>query len=462
VSVLVAMKLIIDEQTETLISLTRESIANRKLDQIIAILNVKCSKLLEGLCKRRANNVVSKLKLRCYRRDEVVFAQDAEPDAFYTVIRGAVSIYARNSTAVNSTHEENLDQNELSLDSKRKEIEPPINIDRSEKFGRFLVQLPPGSSFGELSFNADGNHSKRSAGVVSDGSHGQRKVYTSDNREIEASDVAVLLLIPSDVYLKEMFGRDISKHQTKEKVDFLKSSFIFKEWSVDQLVFLSYEMKKYEISAGTSIVCEGSRAENVFIIKCGKVQISVKVQRNGRHQQKNIGTKIEIATLGANDLFGIVEALNKYPKMKRTAEASTDVVIFSLSSKALISFLPQVPRTQYMLGKLARARMSWEEIRADFAFKFPSMTLCLNSRFQREMSAYQLSPKMAMTTKELKRRSERSLILYKALRDARSAFRQFKNKGGVEMRGSRIAKSVSITSVKTLYYFGHFILPCPS
>jgi len=37
------------------------------------------------------------------------------------------------------------------------------------KLGIFITQLQSGDSFGELSFNADGNHSVRNASVVSDG-----------------------------------------------------------------------------------------------------------------------------------------------------------------------------------------------------------------------------------------------------------------------------------------------------
>ena len=79
------------------------------------------------------------------------------------------------------------------------------------------------ASFGELSFNANYQHSRRNAGVVSDGSHGQSRVKIQLNgdgnvNEIDASNVAILLLIPEKTYMAELFTRHASKHQTKEKV----------------------------------------------------------------------------------------------------------------------------------------------------------------------------------------------------------------------------------------------------
>jgi hypothetical protein len=79
------------------------------------------------------------------------------------------------------------------------------------------------ASFGELSFNVNYQHSRRNAGVVSDGNHGQSRVqiqHTSDGNvnEIDASNVAILLLIPEKTYMAELYTRHASKHQTKEKV----------------------------------------------------------------------------------------------------------------------------------------------------------------------------------------------------------------------------------------------------
>ena len=137
---------------------------------------------------------------------------------------------------------------------------------------------------------------------------------------------------------------------------------------------------------------------------------------------------IEIANLDPHDLFGIVEALTNSKRMKCSASAISDVELYALSSKALVSYLPQVPRTRLMLERLMKNRSSWEEIRVDFARKFPTMNLSVSPKFQKRLSAYQLTQKMALTDREIKQRKKRSLILFKHLRDARAAYRLYIHK----------------------------------
>lgn len=92
------------------------------------------------------------------------------------------------------------------------------------------------ASFGELSFNANQNHSRRNAGIVSDGNHGQTRVQLqssplkgdSNQGETSASNVAILLLIPEKTYMEELYTRHASKHQTKEKVRLGSTSLPFR------------------------------------------------------------------------------------------------------------------------------------------------------------------------------------------------------------------------------------------
>eukprot|EP00957_Ditylum_brightwellii_P132578 10110496-Ditylum_brightwellii.AAC.1 len=199
---------IVDDATKRLMDLTSEhNRSDDDIDEIISLVHEKAPKLLEGLTESNKKKIGINLFLKCYEHDEIVFKQGDPPDAYYTVIRGAVSIYALNSSTASTDNDDERD-------------------DRC-KYGKFLMQLPPGASFGELSFNANYKHSSRSAGVVSDGSHGQSKVQLqtsgivtpdfSGMHETEASNVAVLLLIPEKTYMTELYTRHTSKHQTKDK-----------------------------------------------------------------------------------------------------------------------------------------------------------------------------------------------------------------------------------------------------
>ena len=71
------------------------------------------------------------------------------------------------------------------------------DIEERSKYGVFVTQLPPGESFGELSFSGDGNHSRRNAHVISDGNHGDSKIGAQN--EANSSDACALLFIPKGV-----------------------------------------------------------------------------------------------------------------------------------------------------------------------------------------------------------------------------------------------------------------------
>ena len=75
-------------------------------------------------------NIARHLKIKCYANDEVVFLQNAYPDAYYTVLRGAVSIYAIMKGVKHSAED--------------------LAINNRLQYGKFLVQLRNGAGFGEL------------------------------------------------------------------------------------------------------------------------------------------------------------------------------------------------------------------------------------------------------------------------------------------------------------------------
>jgi len=65
------------------------------------------------------------LEIRTYVNDEVVFLQNAPPDAYYTVLRGAVSIYALVKDVTHSAQD--------------------MVVNKRLQYGKFLVQLRNGA-----------------------------------------------------------------------------------------------------------------------------------------------------------------------------------------------------------------------------------------------------------------------------------------------------------------------------
>ena len=96
---------IVDDSTRRLINLTnKDERSEDDIHEIICLVSEKTPKLLEGLGHVNKENIAKSLFLKFYAYDEVIFRQGDPPDAYYTVIRGAVSIYAQNASTVDESH----------------------------------------------------------------------------------------------------------------------------------------------------------------------------------------------------------------------------------------------------------------------------------------------------------------------------------------------------------------------
>ena len=389
-----------DPDTKRLLELTtNDNNANRTdvVDEIINIIQHKSPKLLDGLSETNKQNIALACQVKLYAYDDVVFNQGDAPDAYYTVLRGTVSIYV-----------------------KRKETSPNDGGDGDQgsrnKHGKFITILSPGDSFGELSFNADGDHSVRSASVVSDGRHGEarvvRKSTPTAKDEVDASDSCVLLLIPESCYMSEMFARDSAKHQTKDKLNLLKGSPPFQHWSMDQLVKLAYAMKKKSFEKGSVIIQQGERMENLWLIQEGRVRISHNVippssidtiQRGGGRNQPKEPITVDVANLGANDAIGLVESIEESITLKKSNRNAIAMVATEVFFVPLSFFKPflQDSRTHAVVEQMAERRKTWETLRRDYAIKFPKMSMKLPKDVE-SMSKYSMCRKSSVKVERKK------------------------------------------------------------
>ena len=379
-----------DPDTKRLLELTtNDNNTNRTdaIDEIINIIQLKSPKLLDGLNETNKQNIALACQVKLYSYDDVVFHQGDAPDAYYTVLRGTVSIYVkRNETS----------QNHDGHHGSR------------SRHGKFITTLTPGDSFGELSFNADGNHSVRNAGVVSDGRHGEarvvRKSAPTTKDEVDVSDSCVLLLIPEKCYMDEMFARDSAKHQTKDKLNLLKGSPPFQHWSMDQLVKLAYAMKKKSFEKGSVIVQQGERMENLWIIQEGRVRIShnvippssIDTIQRGRKQPKEPIT-VDVANLGAHDAIGLVESIDESISLKKSNRNAIALVAAEVFFVPLTFFKPFLKdsRTHAVVEQVAERRKAWEMLRRDYAIKFPKMSMKLPKDVE-SMSKYSMCRKSSI------------------------------------------------------------------
>lgn len=123
-----------------------------------------------------------------------------------------------------------------------------------------------------------------------------------------------------------------AKHQTKDKINLLKSISLFQHWSMDQLVKLAYAMKKKSFEKGSHIIIQGERMEHLWLIKSGSVRISHKVVppnsiklkkvvhselshgSGGSRKQPKQPITVDIADLGPKDCFGLIESMEESVK----------------------------------------------------------------------------------------------------------------------------------------------------
>ena len=128
--------LILDSGTKRLIDLTSrppEQRSSESIEELISILQRKAPKLLDGLTETNKVQVAKQSELKIYLRDEVVFHQGDEPDAYFTVIRGAVSIYALNSSLAKGSTDKSSSDDLIAGEYNGR-----------DQYGIFIAQLPPG------------------------------------------------------------------------------------------------------------------------------------------------------------------------------------------------------------------------------------------------------------------------------------------------------------------------------
>lgn len=389
-------ELIVDETTRRLLELTSTKDRGHHCDEILSLLKEKASKLFDSLTDINKEELIKTCQIRTFEFDQLIFEQGNHPDFYYVVLRGSVSIYRRQES------EESLKEKQKSLEDEEEDFDTS-NPNRT-KYGRFLVSLIQGSSFGELSFNENGIHSKRNATVISEGSLGQARVETEITKsdglsqdETNASNVAVLLLIPEQTYMRVLYTKHSSKHQTKDKISFLRKCILFQDWSYDDLVKISFAMRKRKYGKGSIISNQGDRFDKIFMLSNGTIHISLKMTKTSNkslsNTEKDKDVIIDIAELSStdHDIFGIEEMMNGSKKYKRQATALTDVETYFVDASDFLSFFKHNPESIQHTRNLVQRRNRWETLRIDFCQKFSASIPLKLPKNSIELSNYSLS-----------------------------------------------------------------------
>ena len=96
---------VVDPRMYKLIRLTTAPEGEKNVDEILKLIHEEAPSLLTGLAASNTRAIARAVQVKCYKNDEVVFHQNDWPDAHYTILRGAISIYALLSSAQHSEEE---------------------------------------------------------------------------------------------------------------------------------------------------------------------------------------------------------------------------------------------------------------------------------------------------------------------------------------------------------------------
>ena len=88
---------IFDASTNRLVHLfSSKNRSDEVMEEMICLVQEKAPNLLDGLSSVLKEEILQSTIIRCYRMNQVIFRKGDLPDAYYTVIHGAVSLYSDN------------------------------------------------------------------------------------------------------------------------------------------------------------------------------------------------------------------------------------------------------------------------------------------------------------------------------------------------------------------------------
>ena len=138
-----------------------------------------------------------------------------------------------------------------------------------------------------------------------------------------------------------------------ETIELLKKNLLFKGCTAEDFELLSGLFQTRQVKPNTTIFSEKMPAEALYIVKSGKIKISV---------MEGEGDEIGLLELGPGDFFGEI-ALIQESSRAVTARAETAVEIIMLARKDFAALLDLDPRVAAKIT-LAIARLLAMRVKA--------------------------------------------------------------------------------------------------
>lgn len=138
-----------------------------------------------------------------------------------------------------------------------------------------------------------------------------------------------------------------------ETVDLLKKNLLFKGCSAEDFELLTGLLQERQVKPNTTIFSEKMPAEALYIIKSGKIKISV---------MEGEGDEVALLELGPGEFFGEI-ALIQESSRAVNARAETTAEVIMLSRKDFLALIDLDPRVAAKIT-LAIARLLAMRVKA--------------------------------------------------------------------------------------------------
>ena len=138
-----------------------------------------------------------------------------------------------------------------------------------------------------------------------------------------------------------------------ETIELLKKNLLFKGLTADDFELLSGLIKERQVKPNTTLFSEKMPAEALYIVKSGKIKISV---------MEGEGEEVGLLELGPGEFFGEI-ALIQESSRAVTARAESAVEVVMLTRKDFLALLDLDPRVAARIA-LAIARLLAMRVKA--------------------------------------------------------------------------------------------------
>ena len=215
-----------------------------------------------------------------------------------------------------------------------------------DKRGIHICDLATGCGFGELDFQGD-RQAVRSASVV-------------------AAERTICLVSSANVYLKLM---ELSiKSQLRRKIDWLENCALFRHWSDEKRYEFAQSLRSYKCAKGRYVCTSGEPASGVWFLIGGEIRVQTHLDKEKENEKAPTERRqVELALLGAGDVFGVCEHVEERREMSRSAYATKASSAYFAGTSAVLTLMFEDEVTRQLMIALTKKRRKWEALRVQQA-----------------------------------------------------------------------------------------------